>query len=574
MMQLVCNGVALDLYEDAGLQFKKSNPSFAFGEMSAERTTQFKLPSTPTNDRAFALARIPAYDGEGMRRKYPVQLQAGTIVKNGFLYISEYDGKDYTAIMVAGLAYDIKAFGAKEWGDLLITDTYNTQTLYAANAVNIPLVAKVKFRSDAPAEEYDWQDYFRYQPSIDIVALLAKINDEGVMPITGLTSDKVRLIRNERTGEVDIRSTMTNNAGTLGTDGNGGMIEVGETTIYYEDRPPYPSITAPCFVFPTGGGLLTFPAGTPANLCACYAQEETQGMYSVDFVGSRRFNANGYYGEPLAGKTIEVRDGLMLIDMSVADFPYGQDNARFKADGDFSNVPAYNLQVRILGTISSVTPHTMISDLSLGELLKIYSVCTGKLLNVHADGSVEFIDALSPSYKTLALMEEKNVARTFSNYAQKNAVEWKDTDNVQEGERMRAYYIIDNDNIEEEKTLLTLKQSEGGVYEGTTDVLYVRGMKAERYEGLHVWKYYLHEEVVARCADEDQEYLQRVAMPQSTLLQGLCDASTQLKVKARMTMMEYEPLDSSVGFLVKGSLYTWTEATWQNDVCSLTLQRM
>ena len=101
-MQLLCNGVYLDLYDNAGLQFTHSNPLFAFDDLKCERTTNFKLPATPTNDRVFSLAKIPAYSGEGMRRKFTCQLQAGTAVLDGYLYVANFDGKDYNAVFVTG----------------------------------------------------------------------------------------------------------------------------------------------------------------------------------------------------------------------------------------------------------------------------------------------------------------------------------------------------------------------------------------------------------------------------------------------------------------------------------------
>ena len=102
MMQLLCDGVFLDLYENADVQFTHDNPLYAFDKIKCERTTQFKLPCTPTNDRVLSLARIPAYAGEGMRRKFDAQLQMSGIVQNGYLYISAFDGKDYEAIFVTG----------------------------------------------------------------------------------------------------------------------------------------------------------------------------------------------------------------------------------------------------------------------------------------------------------------------------------------------------------------------------------------------------------------------------------------------------------------------------------------
>lgn len=102
MMLLLCNGVRLDLYKDFGLQLKHTNPLFAFDKLECERTTEFKLPTTPTNDRVLSLARIPAYNGTGMMVKFPAELQAGAIVMTGFMYVRQYDGKDYTAVLTVG----------------------------------------------------------------------------------------------------------------------------------------------------------------------------------------------------------------------------------------------------------------------------------------------------------------------------------------------------------------------------------------------------------------------------------------------------------------------------------------
>lgn len=101
-MQLLCNGVFVDLYENTKIQFTKENPLFSFDNLKCERTTQFSLPTTPNNDRLFELARIPAYNGEGMRRKFAARLQDGQVIKDGYLYVSAFNGKDYQAIIVTG----------------------------------------------------------------------------------------------------------------------------------------------------------------------------------------------------------------------------------------------------------------------------------------------------------------------------------------------------------------------------------------------------------------------------------------------------------------------------------------
>ena len=126
-MQLLCNGVLLDLYDNAGLQFTHSNPLFAFDDLKCERTTNFKLPATPTNDRVFSLAKIPAYSGEGMRRKFTCKLQAGAVVRDGYLYVANFDGKDYNAVFVTGELVGLQRI--KDLGKLSELKEYDLSTI-------------------------------------------------------------------------------------------------------------------------------------------------------------------------------------------------------------------------------------------------------------------------------------------------------------------------------------------------------------------------------------------------------------------------------------------------------------
>ena len=57
-MQLLCNGVFVDLYENTKIQFTHDNPLFAFDSLKCERTTQFKLPTTKKNDSLFESCRL------------------------------------------------------------------------------------------------------------------------------------------------------------------------------------------------------------------------------------------------------------------------------------------------------------------------------------------------------------------------------------------------------------------------------------------------------------------------------------------------------------------------------------
>jgi len=552
-MQLFCNNVRLDLYEDADIQLKKTNPAYAFGDLSSERSTQFKLPATPTNDRVLALARIPAYTGNAMRVKLPARLVCGLVVREGFLYISEYTGKDYSAILVSGLAYDVKTFD--KFNELIISDGF-TQTVYDADNAAAPIVSLVKYRSNLTGQ---------YAPSIDLGALFEALNAQGLFKISGTTGERLRLIRSQQTELRDVVEILENLDPTpedLGLSTYNNTITVNRTAGYY-------GLTN-CFRA-DGIQTITFPENTPQNLCLAYlAYNQTLQGDSIEFFGSRRFDEQGYYGEPLAGQTVTLDYSLnptgnfWLIDMNGADFITGIPVLAGGSGGHMDLVEEYRLRVHVSGQMN-YDANAMLNDLVLGDLLKLYASCTGKLINIKADGSVEFVTNITPAYTEPLLIEQNNVARTFSNYAQANTIKFEDTDSVLDAERLTLVYDVPNVNISETKDLMTLKATEGGIYEGTTDTLYLRDVTAGLFPELEI-------DAIGLAGNE--EYMQRVELKRNALLTTLCAQSTQVKVSLRISFYDFDKIDSSASFLVNGTRYTWTEATWQKETAKITLQKI
>ena len=563
MMQLVCNGVALDLYEGTGVQLKKSNPAFAFDAMSAARTTNFKLPTTPTNDRVFECAKLPAFNGEAMRRKFDAQLINGVVVMDGFLYVASFDGKDYNAIFVGGLAYDLKKWTNEDWGRLIFNPAYVADTIYNANASNIPTVARVKYHNNGG-------DIY---PSINLSGLFTMLNAQGVFRIGGMYITTPRLIRKDRTDIEGARVRLANGANAqdlnLDLSTNNPLVTIGQMQMEY-DAQQERAYMGNCFEV-RDTCYLTFPDDTPANLCVCYASRDGQApAYSVRFFGSRKFiRKNGqtvYSGAPLAGQTVEIdmtdwNEGLYQFVLMTADGAYWNSNANafFFCDanyyGTMENVPRYNIEVKMSGNAGGVACLSMLQGLNLGDLLKMYAACTGMLLNIKRDGSVQFVSDLSGNNIVLdEVLEQGEVKRTFADYAQRNRLQYKESDNVNEDERLFAYYIISNDNIEESKDLLTLNVSEGGIY--TDDYILVRG----------------DDDTLAK--EYSTDYMIRAPFIKSNPLQLLCDASTQVKVKARMNMYTFSLIDSATSFAYRANRYSWTNAEWSNNVASLTLAKV
>lgn len=605
MMRLLCNGVALDLYENTKLQFKKKNTMFSFGDMSSERTTQFKLPCTPKNDRAFALARIPAYSGDAMRKQYPAQLQNGLSVSDGLLHISEFDGKDYAAVFVGGFAYDLKAWNNSKWGEVLLPMDYGEPDFdysqpkpwpyisYDANDPKTPMIARVKYHFD---NESDTDFGTLMMGSIHLEKLFTALTQQGLFKITGLVGENIRLIRNDHygfTGVLERLANVQSYANYLDIQSRNQVVKVLSESVY-------PSGSAP-FFHVAAGTKITFPADTPANLCIVYQDFKSGPNYGqLLFAGSRKFDFDGngdpyYYGEPLAGQTVVIpTENFLLIDASGAHPVLLLEQKIFFnfADGGMGNVPTYDLAVRVeypepdnsdeYADYYAINDHSMLMGLSLADLIKAYAAITGRLICMRRDGSIEFVTNFGAQNVELKNIESrKNVARTFSNFAQHNFVEFKSDSAVKDWERIRTEYVIENANLEEEKTILQLAYIEGGQFPEQVEpftrtnplkpipdnvIMYIRDTEKG------YWGFDIPAETLALAGTDT--HLQRVAMPKIDLLQDLCDKSTRYKIRVRMTYTQYNAIDGDTSLLIEGTRYTWIEANYGDGTAEITLQKI
>jgi hypothetical protein len=102
MIQLICNGVEVDVPRGTSIAWKNTNILFAFDKASCERSLTFTLPSTATNDTVFELCRLPQYVGQGFRRLYDAEYRDGLLVKRGYAYVTQSQRSGYNVTLVVG----------------------------------------------------------------------------------------------------------------------------------------------------------------------------------------------------------------------------------------------------------------------------------------------------------------------------------------------------------------------------------------------------------------------------------------------------------------------------------------
>lgn len=120
MIQLICNGVEVDVPRGTSIAWKNTNILFAFDKASCERSLTFTLPSTATNDSVFDLCRLPQYVGQGFRRLYDAEYRDGLLVKRGYAYVTQSQKSGYDVTLVVGELTALKRLkDAGKVGDIL-----------------------------------------------------------------------------------------------------------------------------------------------------------------------------------------------------------------------------------------------------------------------------------------------------------------------------------------------------------------------------------------------------------------------------------------------------------------------
>lgn len=454
-MLLLCNNIKLDLYADASLQFKHSNPLFAFDKLECERTTQFKLPATPTNDRAFSLARIPAYVGTGMMRKFSAQLQAGTIVKDGYLYVSEFDGKDYTAVFVTGELLGLQA--VKNAGKL--SDWFVRSDTAQWGVIDTP--SSVLFQT------------LRYANKSELSGGVGRYNVSDVL-------------------------------------------------------------CRPCISL---------------YLLMVYALQQTLGVTIPSYPSDLQ--------------------NLVYIPAQYVD-----------SNGD---------EINTAGTTISLL-YNMPQWTGI-ELIQMVCNALGYLPN-YENGALTFVrdvsELSSPIDITPKLIKRGQVTRTLSGFARHNIIDWKDGEKYGGLAAAKRDYEIDNDNIESSRILGTIPAQPTNrvtplYYPAYNDVALCWDKYASSYmeteikypagaEWFAFWRVYDELDIVGKGLLKGWYF---PSYPVSNSIMSLiCTHATQIKIDARMTMLEYYAIGSKTTLQVDGSVYVWLERAWQKDTAKFTLAKI
>ena len=565
MMRFNVGGQFLELPDNFSVQFKKTNILFAFDKAECERSASFDVPDTPTNNRIFGISKWVQTSGDGMRRRYDAQLQASGVTKDGYLYVDSYSKGKYKAVFVTGELLGLQRLrNAGKIADFMLFSNIDNYSVIGI--------------SPSAAESSIWEGVSYKRPTGALVRPSIRLGQlyDAIFTQLGVThsqipsaSASIRIIPNEIKGIQAENVTLTETASQMATNGTypvclnvsnslvGDVISYSTARVARKANSGATTYTGTARVFYARQNIkITFSEYWNDDLfigrfISGYYQTEEYLLEIFEFLGDRSFDRDkNVTGESLRGRTVEIEQGSTFLIISKDDYVYAQESGGL-TEGWAISTKECSVEIEG-GEITSgayVRLQDNLPDITAVDLLKYIASFSGRMLNYDDANGITF-DALefsTWSKKELKdVIELDNITRVFSDYAQRNLVQFADKKGI--------VYTIDNDNINEEKELQNLPFVQGG---GVADVIYI----GDNTEG----------DVVG--TNGGGGYLARVELQKNAGLQALCDASTSVQVRARMTLLEFDHITPKTLIYYAGVRYVWTEAQWSKGVVTLKLSK-
>lgn len=593
----------VELGEDIELEFVKKNMLFAFDDIEMERTVEFSIPATPHNNAIFGLSNDEHYSGEKMRRRFPVQLQASGVAKEGYLYLTSYAQGEYKAVFVTGQLLGLKDISeAGKLADIYPTDDkidYPTDDIKNAGDEQTPIGV---------------YNYVKKQgglyPSISLNHVLSSCLSRLGYNIDYPTAQTFRVIPAEvHTAELradtitrefitDVAQTGTPLVSTITSSKMDDYFTITTTNITrytsnsrgYTVRGQVEQLTAKVNI------NIVFDRATPDSVFIGTFDDTATNTYIDGFVFLGGYELTGRQrqggkliteGSPLAGQTVSVEQGtaFCIVDASHDVSYYGRKGKLcFTPQIGFAwydNPLLLTCNVSIAGAgevgvdVQPVYLRDNLPDLTIVEAAKAIASITGRLLLWDEEsGTIKFDEGDISTWKKIDITgrvtEKGELTRTFADYAQYNNIVFDSSDNVEDSDRIREYYRVDNDTIERDNELAKIPFSEGGdrvVVNEATGVTKHLFYDNNRFDEAN-------KDSIAIAGDGTVTYLERAQVVKNEAINNLCALSTSLNLTFRCPLILFELIDYKTLLHYAGTDFAWTELNYNNDIVSAKLSKV
>ena len=566
----------LDVEDDGSIGFKTENQQFRFCDIGLGRSVEFSVPASDWNRSLLGYSEDPAERGEIMRRSNDCQMVYDGGLINGTLNITGYEQEAFKCVFFMENAEWINALQNRKLADCITT--WNKGVLWSSN--NTPMDANdpaldtltegnvlLQYENGMIAQTPNWQ----LVPCINIALYIDDILTQLGAPHTiGIPKNYWLVTNSMKGGESDtvtLAATNNTNASIVQTQ---GYLSTMDDYVYASRNVffgIYAVTTNQCRWFKAEQNLqITLPTTFPSDVMMVgYVEKSTRPEYGA--YGGRWYNPTfgGWIGEPLAGRTIEVKKG--------AAFQFFKPNTQYEFGFTTVDVPfSYQCEVKRTDDLSIGEVWYLRynqPDMTVFEFLKSVCLATGYELLVSADnGIVIKRGQYGVDFKECTgVISVNSVARNvgvWGNDTNTARIVFDSEDYVTE--RIETDYMIPNETlskVEDKKVAF----SEGAV--GSRGIL-IEDWQAQS-GGLYKIK---AKKMTIAYADQNEAFLQRVAPPDEIGYNDIANESTNVKLSMLKPLAEFFDLKLTDVWLWRGVAYVWTDAEWTDGVLTLTLQKV
>ncbi len=586
VLRIFIDGVALETGTNVSFSLIRTNAVFDFDNLVYTRSTSFNLPRTAYNERVLEHSGDIHGSGVYMRKKIRSVFVINGVQSVGYIYITSASPEEYKCVLYIGEYVDSPF--EKTIKQVLDPAQYSDVVFYGNDSLTIS--AKGSYKDYiAPVAYYSGKEEEGITTSKSKPSIYAKYLLNNV--ITNNFDDIACRLVTKPEYESDLQGKdiklFFGNDGSVyfsGDDEDSGddffeIVKPFGDTKYLTNV----DVSGATSVVETKHVLQYFRAKTDV-----YLRAETANAYL--YTGLRYIKSYAT-GTTSAGIrhiiTAQVTDPDWLAgeidlhtDSSYKPYFYADGAAEdiyipagtiFRATRLADNYPLKSDTSDTLGQVSvlggryggsafSIAPASdrvittqwdCIPDLKVSDFVRSYARVGGLLFYYDGKQLVQVKDSDFAVWGTLSdVVETGEMNRVFEDFAQNTLIQYKDND------IKRVAYYVPNEYLTEE-TKKTISFSIGDVYTRYENALYIESIGGDVYCGMIGNEYYMTQK----------------QMSKNNIISSLCTSSTQFKLRVLMSYHIFNAIPFTALIRYSNAVWVWTEATWQDGVAELVLQK-
>lgn len=563
----------LDIPDPEGIQFKRRNVQFFFGKMEIGRSTEFSVPATDHNKLLLQFGNDPEEYGTMLRQRVNAQMQTSGNAVDGILAVTEYTGNAFKCVFYYETDPNLEKINNVKLADLYCSFkgvTWDTnQPAWDSDDPTVPTtpIQLVKYRNNWSESGLLGLQWY-WAPSVSLKLYIEDLLTNLGVPYSIYLPDRYRFIAPSMHGSGLTSGTIAKTGMTAGTiDAALSNFFEFNTSARLAHRNSLIGWTyTSCWSIKCKQALLvTFPASFPNN----YELITVNGN-NITFTTDRYIDSQGWHGEPLAGRTIEMAAGAEFFIVTEQGYPY--DNSYIRGWKQDESPFSFTFTVARSGDISlGETWYVQNNppDMTLVDLLRSAALLTGQELyydpvngvcigpqDVGSVGNFDLeqvvsIDSVSREVKDWGSNKTVTVHFDSEDYVEAPLID---------------YYEIDNANLEGTDENV-IKFSEGMAYPDGSGDIYLEDVSINGTEVKMVAK----KPTIA--VSGIGEYMDRVRISSYDGNAVIAQASTSVVLRAVMDLDFFLRITRDAIIRFQGVAYVWMSGTWGGGVATLNLQK-